>query len=831
MEALHDDADFAALAGIIFELNASADLRINVGLRDRKLIMARANVDVGPDDFFSSAIRGKRPEVSVLPCFSAEFDIGQEGHAADAAELPKSREEVFEHLATCGIPPASLEVSSGHGFHLHWCFEPIFLFIDGNDTGITGSVWNRFQKFQQRFTTKESFGDRVFFKIDPTAGIEREWRLPGTNNMKIPERPRPVRLIGNGDLEPYDIDVLAPIKHRITKTDKARIDAVSGNRDIDRLKAHLASRRPDSKNQAEIKLLLDGKSFAPSGKRNSTMQALVGTIVFGGIGALGIDPNLEDIYGLFDSSFQAWEDEPPVSGKESTTVEREREILKDMLERAVAEYIEKQQAAMAAQQADANKDIELSPLGEINTITTEGVTQLCRIVQHKKSFALYSFVEGKFLSRWFEQNEMSILDIDWPNHRADLVVVGENGKSRPRKAEELTRAFGVVAVDVRYSLLINEDYYDEKERAFIRAASPLREDLEPIYSPIIDEFIDKLGGAKADILRDWCAACFRLDGPCAGLYLYGVPGCGKDFFVNGVASIWKRGSPTEYNEFKSKSGFVYFNNPIILIEEEVKDPIGVTSDIRKLVSQQNEHQIKHKFKDPFSMIGSLRLVITANNYDAINEPGVNHTQYDIAAIQERITFIAVNSVVSKPWVEDLHQKLLKEQNGNGPGIGALIESGEFANHVAWLATEREPKRDRFYCMQNELTDWHLHYVLHGSGSDNTLEWITRMATEPALLYQSARGMAIQGGGNLTTSIGGGQIRVRTQEVLDHWKVYMSNIMKPTVLTANRSLDKLAVQDGDGYTVRLDLLRFYVQKSGIGDWDKIEANMRGLALVK
>jgi len=102
-----------------------------------------------------------------------------------------------------------------------------------------------------------------------------------------------------------------------------------------------------------------------------------------------------------------------------------------------------------------------------------------------------------------------------------------------------------------------------------------------------------------------------------------------------------------------------------------------------------------------------RLIIAANNSEAITEPGIRHTHSDSHAIMERIAYVKADPA-TRDWLEKTHIDENGETKRTRPPekINSWLVDGHFANHIAWLAINREVKRTRLYCAQEEMTDWH-----------------------------------------------------------------------------------------------------------------------------
>jgi len=647
LEALHDDTEYESFAAFVAELNEEHDLRLNLAFRNSASIAARDRFLAEGKIREESSVRGGRGSLSILPAFSAEFDIGDEGHAQDAEVLPKSWEEIEKHLHSRDVPSPTLLVRSGHGYHAHWVFKlPVYFFVDGKDVGNQAAILNQFRNFQSRFI------DGSPFFIDSTAGAEREWRLVGTLNRKIPARPRPVELVWAND-SLFDIDSLAPIKKRRSKKAAARsralvVTANSGGSPLDRLRAYLATIGPDYKYYEAVQLLLQGESFAQGG-RHTTMLKISGRIVWVACSHQLFDQGLtdEDIISMFLPAFKVWEETYP---EDPTTVEKEVRKLEEMIETSKDGFEDAEEEVREEEQSffNAINIHRQEDFGEDAPEAQEGSTPL--IVRYKSEWYIFNLLLNRYEERWFQKDEVIHAAREvWEVVPGDAnrIIQYQDEKARdkdyvPEKLAEQPLVRGVIARSLRLSVKHEASFFDPQNKCFYIAHCPPRADLEAIFHAEIDEFIGIFGGEKSALLRDWLAVALCLDEPCAGLYLEGAPGVGKSLFAQGVASLWgKPATPFESFLGGRRSKFSNLEAPLILLEEGVADTVGITSQIRRFITAVS-HTVERKGKDPVYVDGCPRLIIAANNSEAITEPGIRHTHSDSHAIMERIAYVNAN---------------------------------------------------------------------------------------------------------------------------------------------------------------------------------------------
>lgn len=855
-EAINNDEEILGFAEYATNLNKNKDLWICAALRDVKAtIEAHANKELNKyrplpplnsEAVGISGIRGSRQLVSLLSALTVEFDIGQAGHAKSENSLPGSREQIDEAISKAGIAPPSAIVSSGGGYHYWWVLEEAIRFkIDGNDLGNVDSVRNRFRTFQKRIANVADF------HIDSTAGAERHWRLPGTFNRKIRDNPRPVEFVEYNETLHSLNDLSPTTSQRKTKAVSASLkeakelanSAAKGeDRDFARLRTFVLSRAMNADLQPEFILLLAGKSYAAKGKeeedanpesltrgRNNTTYRMLSTLIFSYLEARQLATRGLLVDQWFGPILKKWHED---ESKREWTVDYWNERVEGIL--VNFEEKEKKNREVKQEAEDfITRNLKEKVNEEVTVEDKDGVKVVPRVIQFQNEYFIYSTMKGDYAPRSFKATELwQTARQEWgTDNEGDLYRIGENNKMRKKKHDELCHDYGVVTYHVVQTVIRQASFYSKEKESFYHAIAIYRPDLEPIYSEVIDDFLKTFAGKFYDLLQDYIASFMHLDQPCAGMYLEGPPRSGKGFIADGLASIWDS-SPTVFDKFLGPDKFGYLKTPLIHLDEGVQEPKGITSRIRGLITQQNSHEIEKKNRDPYSLEGTLRLLITANNPDVITETGISHTRNDIDAVIERIAHIDVQPGAID-WLRTINEILKEEQRKEGrPVIGnrELILSGEFANHVAWLGENRMLERDRLFCATDEMTSWHLRYLLHGSSADSdVLQWVARFATKPEDLYMVYPDDGHESVVGVRGSVGDPKNRgivIRSQEVLDAWQVYMRDVKKPSIKMVNRALDKVCDQYDGLYHVRLEFLKLYVEQNLIGKWDQIEKNIAG-----
>lgn len=227
-----------------------------------------------------------------------------------------------------------------------------------------------------------------------------------------------------------------------------------------------------------------------------------------------------------------------------------------------------------------------------------------------------------------------------------------------------------------------------------------REDraLSAEWSSDVHKWLEAAFPDKTDLehVLDWLATSTELTEPTCALYLEGPPAVGKSLFAVGLARIWGVG-PVEYDLATSRFNDALLRSPVILADEP---PPGLGNEssttVRRLLNGVGL-TIEAKFRPTIPLTGCPRLIIAANNGDALalNE---TLTASDIAAIQERIGHVVMSEEGSR---------FLEAIGGRDHVHRTWIEQGVFAKHVLWLRDNRRPVRGRRFLVsgwQSSLTD-------------------------------------------------------------------------------------------------------------------------------
>jgi hypothetical protein len=148
--------------------------------------------------------RGRRSDVAAIPGVWADIDIAGEAHKAE--HLPPTLEAALALLHTIPLTPTML-VHSGHGLQAWWLFKEPWVFDTDEERDKAQHLSTRWQ----RYILENA--QRLHYTLDNTADLSRVLRIPGTINLKVANKPQPVRFREGGtrysldDFEHYLADL------------------------------------------------------------------------------------------------------------------------------------------------------------------------------------------------------------------------------------------------------------------------------------------------------------------------------------------------------------------------------------------------------------------------------------------------------------------------------------------------------------------------------------------------------------------------------------------------------------------------------------------------
>jgi hypothetical protein len=436
--------------------------------------------------------------------------------------------------------------------------------------------------------------------------------------------------------------------------------------------------------------------------------------------------------------------------------------------------------------------------------------------------------------RWIVQKDVSFYILNQFGHYAGPYSVAEarqaaatllarapillneptkNGVRR-RTIHELVEDYGQVAVEVVCDLTKRKSAFDPVASKLLEASRPVRA-IAPVFDETFDKFLHVLAGKAYDKLWDWLACVPDLDKLLCALYLAGGPGSGKTSIAYGLAKLWHEGPPTEVERIISDFNADLVQCPLILADEHVPKywkGSSVTTKLRSLVSIQ-QRTLSRKYLPPATLVGAVRLILSANNEFLLGSQGVMTAQ-DLEAIAQRFLYIEVPDEATK-FVEAVPERLkawwLKE------GIAA---------HALYLEANRVVKKAPRFWVEGDVGQMHRLLTITTDYNDMVCEWLVRYLLNPKPVDGKKDGLI---------RIFKGTFLVNDQAVIDGWEFYFpKSKMEPVTGKIGAALRAIAKKERhqlryNGRPIRyreIDIENLYAwsENRGIGNKHAMEITL-------
>lgn len=233
----------------------------------------------------------------------------------------------------------------------------------------------------------------------------------------------------------------------------------------------------------------------------------------------------------------------------------------------------------------------------------------------------------------------------------DGVICTTNQKGKtlvPRDSSSIVAAHAIPVHRIECSSSVPANCVEERGnvRAFIRRVHLLRTDLEPTFSPQVDEWLRRLAGPSYNQLSEWLSYCLQVEAGICALALIGASGAGKNMLVQGIAECFVDPHPNgEACLGKFNDGLM--DNPVVWLDEGVplttsSQNSGRTPDqvIRSLTAG-GEVKVEPKGMPVMHAFVYPRVIVTANNVDIIASlcGRKDLSEQDLAAIRQRLLYV------------------------------------------------------------------------------------------------------------------------------------------------------------------------------------------------
>lgn len=336
----------------------------------------------------------------------------------------------------------------------------------------------------------------------------------------------------------------------------------------------------------------------------------------------------------------------------------------------------------------------------------------------------------------------------------DCFRFNDKGHRVPKKDHELLREYGSLAREIVVDLSAQKSTYDWTTQTLTEAPCPLR-NLTPVFSEHVDQYLRLLGGKSQEPLLDWVSLVTKLEKPCAALFLYGASSAGKSLLALGLTRLWTKGAATQLKDVLANFNDSLGGSPLVVDDEGVScaaQKEGGSAEIRNLI-QEYSRPLKRKFKDIATLMGSLRLIVTANNKKAMSwKESLNSD--DIHALRDRILSIEVG---------ENSAAFLRSLSNDERDVFVLGDS--IAKHALWLRDNRTVDHNlRFLVAGNDSA--HVDSIVANTQmGPHVFAWLTCYLLNPSRMDSQD---------TLQIRIYDGRLLVMARGLVENWETYITN---------------------------------------------------------
>ena len=406
-----------------------------------------------------------------------------------------------------------------------------------------------------------------------------------------------------------------------------------------------------------------------------------------------------------------------------------------------------------------------------------------------------------------------------------LTYVSDTGKERNKTLATLVCQYGTIAGEVKMDLARPISTYDQQEDTFYETPVRWPRDLEPLFDPHIDQWIDMLGGQK---LKDWLSILADLERLSSALVIMGPRNIGKTLLAMGCAARFGSSSPAKQAALTGYFQEELARCPLIYIDEEVDDnPFhrNFLATVRNELSVR-ERSVNRKYIAPVQMVGAIRCIISSNHLPFKQKDA--QTGQDLEAIAERFYWINADRRAAS---------FLSEQGARMLNYWREEGIPRYIRHLE--ETRSVPKSTRFGVSGDSEA---LADLINISVRWNSwvTEWICNGAMDKFSKLNSGTKDIING-----AVIHNGDIYVRVKTVVNAWERYLiNNRTAPDTRPISEALKGIAVPDvrfrprdiginnGNNqqryYKIRRSPLVAFLEQTGSGTAEELDEALNGNA---
>jgi len=262
-------------------------------------------------------------------------------------------------------------------------------------------------------------------------------------------------------------------------------------------------------------------------------------------------------------------------------------------------------------------------------------------------------------------------------------------------ATDLVNAYGTVVQSVEYCATANRvggtiADMDTPDARLVLCPFARRTDLEPLYSPDVDEWMQKLFGQHYEDATRWLAYALAWDeGPICALSLTAPTGVGKTLLAEGLKECLTVPAASDFGDLVGDWQYDLVRSPFVFADEGLSSSNyrqHHPADVFRRIIGRGDLRASRKNLSPAKVKVDLRVLFTANNYSVIRAlvGGREMTPEDRDAVAIRLKHLNL----------DASAGLWLQQNGGRQFTQGWISDGYssryvVAQHLLYLHSQRD----------------------------------------------------------------------------------------------------------------------------------------------
>lgn len=442
------------------------------------------------------------------------------------------------------------------------------------------------------------------------------------------------------------------------------------------------------------------------------------------------------------------------------------------------------------------------------------------IVQHKAAFYFLKTEGGYSRAHTKEEARAAATKYLKRFQEVKLSYVNTKGQTKKYSIDALVERYGEIPDDVVIDLSVAHSQM--RDDIFHEATVKYPTDLKPHYNERINQWLNLLGGERAESLKDWLSLYSDLGRLLSTLVIIGEPNTGKTLLAMGLARRFGSQAPASQGALTGKFQEELIRCPLVYIDEEITEnqfDRSFLSAIRSELSKR-ERSVNRKYLPPLQMMGAIRCLISANHlpFRAQN----SSTGQDLKAIAERFHWVRASKAVAEFLAEIPAEE---KQRWRTEGI---------AEHVMYLEKTRTVSEEHRFGVPGDSEKLADLINIGVRWNSWVTEWVCNGVLDRFRKTQSGDPDLKDG-----AIIADGEVYLRVKTVVKAWETYLPNNHKdPDTRPISEALKGIA--DGkfkpkdigvDGnnqlryYKIRKSPLITWLEETGSGTAEELETALR------